>query len=258
LPRAPFFTREGKLVVQSGYHADARVYLALDATLASQLNGQSYPANPTTEEVTWARSMLDELFCDFPFVDAASRAQEKALALLPVVRLMIDGPTPNHAACAPARGEGTGKGLLIQTACVPELGEVESSPETGDKEEIRKVLLAAVLENAPIVWFDNIKGEVNSGALAAILTARNWIDRILGKLKRFRGRVLTTWCIAGNGLRFPREIRRRTVMIGLDANMPCAWMRTGFKHELPTWALENRKNKGKFFPEPSGRQSPRI
>jgi hypothetical protein len=238
--RAPFYTRDSKLVVQSGYHPDARVYLAPDDTLASQLNSQSYPENPTPEDVAWAGSMLDEMFCDFPFVNSASRAHAKALTLLPFVRLMIDGPTPNHAVSAPARGEGTGKGLLIQTACVPALGEVESSPETGDKEEIRKVLLAAVLENAPVVWFDNIQAEVNSGVLAAVLTARNWIDRILGKSKRFRGRVLTTWCIAGNGLRYSREIRRRTVTIGLDANMPGAWTRTGFRHELPRWALENR------------------
>jgi len=238
--RAPFFTADGTLVVQPGYHPDARVYLALDPILASQLSGKLYAEKPEPEDVVSACSMLDELFCDFPFVDAASRTHAKALTLLPFVRLMIDGPTPNHAVNAPARGEGTGKGLLIQTACMPALGEVESSPETGDKEEIRKVLLAAMLENAPIVWFDNIKGEVNSGVLAAILTARNWIDRILGKSKRFRGRVLSTWCIAGNGLRFSREIRRRTIMIGLDANMPRAWTRTGFKHELPRWARENR------------------
>ena len=96
------------------------------------------------------------------------------------------------------------------------------------------------MENAPIVWFDNIRGEVNAGSLASILTARKWADRILGKTKRFSGRVLTTWCIAGNGLRFSREMGRRTVIIELDAMMPRAWLRTNFKHELPGWALENR------------------
>jgi hypothetical protein len=238
--RAPFFSREGKLVVQPGYHPDARVYLTLDAPLASELSNQPYPETPTAADVTWARSMLDELFCDFPFADVASNAHAKALTLLPFIRLMIDGPTPNHAVNAPMRGEGTGKGLLIQTACVPALGEVDASPETREDEEMRKVLGAAVLENAPIVWFDNVRGEVKSGVLAAVLTARNWIDRILGKSKRFRGCVLTTWCLAGNGLRFSREIARRTTMIKLDANMPHAWKRTGFRHDLPTWALANR------------------
>lgn len=138
------------------------------------------------------------------------------------------------------RGEGTGKGLLVQAACIPALGEVDASPEIGDKEELRKMLSAAVLENAPIVWFDNIRGEINSGILAAIMTARRWVDRILGKTQRFRGRVLTTWVVAGNDLRFSREIRRRTILIELNANMPEAWKRKHFRHDLPTWALENR------------------
>ena len=30
------------------------------------------------------------------------------------------------------------------------------------------------------------------------------------------------------------------MLIELDANMPQAWTRTGFRHELPRWALENR------------------
>jgi hypothetical protein len=248
--RAPFFTPEGELVVEPGYHPQARVYLAPDAALAEQLatlteqfGEQPFSETPTDEDVRWALEKLSELFCDFPFAagrENRGRAHALALTLLPFVRLMIDGPTPNHAVSAPERGEGTGKGLLIQVACVPGMGEVDASPETGDAEEIRKVLSAAILENAPIVWFDNIKREVNSGPLASILTARGWADRILGKSKRFHGRVLTTWCIAGNGLRFSREMGRRTVMIALDANMPRAWTRTGFKHELPQWALDNR------------------
>jgi hypothetical protein len=238
--RAPFFTREGKLVIQLGYHADARVYLALDGMLASQLSAQSYPEHPTAEEVAGAVALLDELFCDFPLVDAASYAHTIELTLLPFVRLMIDGPTPNHAVNAPMRGEGTGKGLLIKAACAPALGRVAASPETREAEEMRKVLLAAVMEAAPIVWFDNQAGEIKSGPLAAVLTSDDWVDRILGKSKRFRGRVLTTWCIAGNNLRFSREQRRRAVLIELNANVPRAWTRTGFKHELPRWAMENR------------------
>src|SRR5208337_363454 len=34
--RAPFFSRDGSLITTSGYHADARVYVALDSALATQ------------------------------------------------------------------------------------------------------------------------------------------------------------------------------------------------------------------------------
>jgi hypothetical protein len=241
--RSPFFTAEGELVVTPGYHPQAQVYLALDPVLAEQLAGQDFSVQPTAAEVQWANAQLDELFCDFPFKDGRQRqgrAHIKSLMLLPFVRLMIDGPTPIIAVGAPEGGEGTGKGLLLQTACVPGLGEVSASPETDNVEELRKTVGAAILQNTPIVWFDNIKGEVGAGPLASILTARNWSDRILGQSRRFNSRVLTTWAIAGNGLRFSREIGRRTVLIELDALMPRAWLRTGFAHILPNWALENR------------------
>ncbi len=240
ITHAPFFTADGGLVITAGYHQAPRVYLSLEPRLAAALASRSFKPAPAAAELADACGLLAELFFDFPFIDLASCAHAVALTLLPFVRLMIAGPTPNHAVSAPPRGEGTGKGLLIQTACAPALGEISASPETGNQEELRKTLLAAVIENAPVVWFDNVRGEVSSGVLAAILTSNNWADRVLGKSKRFRGRVLSTWCVAGNALRFSREIARRTVLIELDAAMPCAWTRTGFRHELPAWALENR------------------
>jgi hypothetical protein len=241
--RSPFFTAEGELVVTPGYHPQAQVYLALDLALAEQLAKQDLGGRPTDAEVQLANAQLDELFCDFPFKEGretSARAHIKSLLLLPFVRLMIDGSTPIIAVGAPEGGEGTGKGLLLQTACAPGLGEVSASPETDNVEELRKTVGAAILQNTPIVWFDNVKGEVGAGPLASILTARNWSDRILGQSRRFNSRVLTTWAIAGNGLRFSREIGRRTVLIELDALMPRAWLRTGFAHVLPNWALENR------------------
>jgi len=91
--------------------------------LAGDLRSQHFPERPTLDDVVWARNLLfEELFRDFPFEGESDRAHAVALALLPFVRRMIDGPTPSHAVNAPPRGEGTGKGLLIQVACAPGLG----------------------------------------------------------------------------------------------------------------------------------------
>ena len=239
--RAPFFTTDGTLITTCGYHCGARVYLSLDEALAKQLAAVILPDRPTPEDVTWARSLLlDELLHGFPFADDASKAHAVALMLLPFVRKMIDGPTPNHAVGAPARGEGTGKGLLVQAACAPGLGEIAAIPETKDNDELRKFLLAILIEGAPIALLDNRKQEVNSGVLAAVLTASRWQDRILGKSKTARPTVLTTWVITGNALRVSGEIARRTIWIRLNANMPEPWKRRGFKHELPRWAYVHR------------------
>jgi len=239
--RAPFFTPEGTLITTSGYHPDARVYLALEGELERQLDALVLPDRPTPEEVSSARAiLLDELFHNFPFVDEASRAHAVALTLLPLVRKMIDGPTPNHAVTAPGQGQGTGKGLLVEAACTPGLGEIAAIPETRDDDELRKLLLAILIEGSPIALLDNRKHEINSGVLAAVLTARQWQDRILGKSKTARLNVLTTWVITGNALRLSGEMARRTISIRLNANMPDPWKRTGFKHELPGWAHEHR------------------
>lgn len=240
IARAPFFTREGELVVRPGFHLSAKVYLSLDRQLASQLDTVSFPEHPMREDLEWAKSLLGELVYDFPFADNASNAHVIALGLLPFVRSMIDGPTPNHAVVAPPRGAGTGKGLLVQAVLAPSLGEIEAAPETKDREELRKVLLTVILENSPVYWVDNAHNEINAGPFAAVLTARNWVDRVLGKSKRFRGRVLTTWVITGNGVRVSGEMGRRTVLIRLDAGMAEPWKRSGFKHELPLWAYEHR------------------
>ena len=55
---------------------------------------------------------MDELLCDFPFADEASKAHTLALLLQPFLRLLIQGPTPLYLIDAPSKG--TGKGLLAE------------------------------------------------------------------------------------------------------------------------------------------------
>jgi len=123
-------------------------------------------------EVTAARQLLFEPFSQFPFADSASFAHTIGLMLLPFVRRMIDGPVPIHGVVAPPDSAGTGKGLLVQTACVPGPGEVPSTPEVGNGDELRKKLLPVILEDLPIFLFDNVTTELKGGVLASLLTAR--------------------------------------------------------------------------------------
>jgi putative DNA primase/helicase len=237
--RAPFFTREGSLLIESGYYPDERTYLALDPALAARL--QPLPQRPTAEDVERARALLlQDLFVDFPFENEASRAHAVGLALLPFVRNLIDGPTPVCAITAPAQAEGTGKTLLAHVACAPGLGEIPTVPESRSEEELKKFLLAIFMEGVPVVLLDNRAAEIRSGVLAAALTARCWQDRVLGGTRTARPRISTTWVVTGNAIRTSGEINRRTCWIRLNANHPEPWRRTGFKHELPAWAYQNR------------------
>jgi hypothetical protein len=125
------------------------------------------------------------LLGDFPFEDDASKAHALAALLLPLVRHLIDGPTPMHLLDAPV--EGTGKTLLA--SCVSEVSTgrpVEAIAEAPDDEEWRKRLTVVLVEGPTIVLLDNLNRILDSGALASVLTSRVWKDRVLGVSKTVR------------------------------------------------------------------------
>lgn len=238
--RAPFFSADGELILHAGYDPQTQTYLALDPKLAGQLAELDFPDHPTDTEVADACALVLEPFAQFPFADSASLANTIGLMLLPFVRKAINGLVPLHGATAPPEAAGTGKSILVQTACVPGVGEVDSTPEIGDANELRKKLLPVIINDLPVFMFDNLTEELSGGVLASILTTRNLAERILGHSKLFRGQVHTAFVFTANGARVSTEIRRRTSWVRLDARMAEPWKRTGFKRELPAWAFEHR------------------
>ena len=176
IAETPFFTDGGQLVAEPGYHADAGIFLHG----APGLVVPTVPSEPSAEDVRRAKALLlDELLADFPFVDPASRAHAVGLLLLPFVRELIHGATPNHAIDAPTAG--TGKGLLVDAIALLTTGRtIEVATESTSDEEIRKRLTALFLSGAPFALVDNATHRIDSPVLAAALTATRWTDRILG------------------------------------------------------------------------------
>lgn len=220
IARCPFFTEQGDLVEKPGYHAKARFYLYLDASLRGML---PVPDRPTAVDVANAVRILLSPIRDFPFDSDASRAAALALGLVPYVRRLISGPIPIHAFDAPV--DRTGKGLLIKTELAPALGyKQKAMPDLEDKrnrDEVRKRITAAIIENAFAIWFDNINTFVKGAALATLIT-EEWWDRILGSSQTTESlgkhlRPLTV--IAGNNLYLDREILFRAIRCRLNANM---------------------------------------
>src|SRR5262249_34585029 len=87
----PVFLKDGTLVSASGYHRDSGIWMQ-----ASGLTLPPVADEPDEGTRGVALMFLDEILCDFPFKDAASRAHAMAALLLPFVREMIEGPTPLH------------------------------------------------------------------------------------------------------------------------------------------------------------------
>ncbi len=233
----PFFTRNGELVITPGYHKGARVWYHPGAGLALP----PVPGKPTREEIDQARALLlVELYGDFPFKDDASKAHALAGLILPFVRQMIQGPTPLHLFDAPV--EGTGKTLLINVNAIVSLGRpAEATAECSNDEEWRKRITSLLAEGSAFVLLDNLNRTLDSGALASVLTARTWKDRLLGLNKTAVLPNTAVWCGSGNNTRMSRELIRRTVWCRLDARVDAPWERTGFRHpDLMAWAIQNR------------------
>jgi hypothetical protein len=233
----PTFSHDGELVVTPGYHAGARL-------LYHPAPGLAVPEvseRPTAEEVKEARRLLmDELYGDFPFVDAASKAHAITATIQPFARPMIDGPTPQTLYDAPV--EGTGKTLCVTCATLVATGrEPEAISEARDDDEWRKRITATLSESPTFVFLDNINRTLDSGALASALTATTWKDRILGVSRTIRVPNTATWLASGNNTRLSRELIRRTLWCRLDAKQDAPWERTTFRHpRLIVWAKENR------------------
>jgi hypothetical protein len=192
----PTFTREGRLLDTPGYDVRTGLLVAIGWT------PRPVPAAPTVEDLAEARRCWDaEALVDFPFASEVDRTQAMALALTPLVREMIDGPTPLHSIEAPGAGAGKGK---VATACLtPSLGPGgwAQAAMPREDEELRKQITAHMIERRGAVLFDNVRAPVRSAVLAKALTGSVWDDRLLGRSEGVRAPIRCTWAMTANNPR---------------------------------------------------------
>lgn len=232
----PTFGPDGSLSVEPGYQPNSRLYYR-----PSGLPVPPVPERPSAADLELARSLiLDELLVDFPFADQASKPNAVGALLTPIVRELVDGPTPMHAIDAPT--PGSGKGLLTEVIAYLTSGHpagVTSLPR--DDDELRKRITAFLRDSADVVVFDNVNRELDSPTLAAAITSTVWSDRVLGASTtgRFPNRAL--WIATGNNLRVSGELVRRMVQIRIDPRVDRPWERSGFRHDpLMEWVRTHR------------------
>lgn len=262
--RIPLFDEDGELITARGYVPSLKIYLDPDMDFIA-------PSKVPTEDEVWtARAWIDELKIDFPLCDytdsdmpiyleardvddhpkpnlkrgVASRANFDAMLLLPQMRHLIDGPTPAYHVDKPAAG--TGAGFLVDAVyCVTEGTRAEIQTLSGSKEEVRKNITATLRNGRPIIFFDNVAGDLDSTDLAAMITSGVWRDRILGKSETVTMDVQAMVIIAGNNVRMSAELMRRMVPVYMDAGVddPAFNRRPdSFKHNpLQKWIIEHRR-----------------
>jgi hypothetical protein len=231
LARSPIYAPSGALVMSNGFDSNTGFYLQLEGLRGLRCD------LPLSE----ARALLlDDCLHDFPFADPrAGRAHAVALLLQPFVRNMIQGATPLFLIEAPTRG--TGKGLLSDVVNIIAAGDVAGVMHLPrDGAELEKRITAALLDGARVLMLDNVT-TLEGDALAAVLTARMWQGRVLGRSQMVRVPNDATWIATGNNVTLDDDMPRRIIPIRLDPQMERPETRAGFKHDdLRAWVREHR------------------
>lgn len=234
---APVFGPDGRMSATRGYDKASGYFV-----WAPDLDLSFVPAYPSARDITAARHILEtELLGDFPFKDEASRAHAIAAVLHPFVRPMVTGPTPIHFIDKPKAG--TGGTLLANVISIVGLGQSPTVLAIGKLEdEWRFRLLAILRSGASVVLLDNANTRLDSGTLAAVVTAPDtFSDRLIRSSEMVTVPVRCLWLLTANNGQLSHELARRCVLIRMDTDEERPEDRTDFRHPaLEQWAKANR------------------
>lgn len=229
---APYWRRstpdgQPELVSTPGLHVADQTWLAAGRGSASRLS----PGD--------ALQFIREWLADFPFEGPADFAHTLALLLTPQLRALIDGPVPMTVIEAPAAG--TGKSLLAEVvAHVAGGAPAVASPLATQEEERRKALVTLFGQGLPVIWLDNVDRRLDDAVLALAITTGRVQDRQLGSQRVMAIETRASVVVTANNLELSPDVRRRSVMVRLDAQTDRPEGRTGFRvANLRRWTGEN-------------------
>lgn len=224
----PFFNSDRKLVTTPGYDSFSKKILRIKREVAEKFSGPDqklFKADPTWDDILFAKNELAECYGDFPFSDGpeapkdsdgrSSMAHLIAMMLTPIVRDLIEGSVPLFLVDKPAAG--TGATLMIETAMQIATG---SKPQTlamsDNDEEFRKQVTSVFTSGATVAFWDNINIKVTSALIANLATSAVWSDRILGQTMMTEIKNRIVGILAGNNVQLSEENQRRVLPIKLD------------------------------------------
>lgn len=238
--RVPVFRPDGTILASPGYDKATGLFHCVESGLVVPPVSKA----PSPEEIREARDLILEIFCQFPFVGEASRANAVALLLTTFVQPIVDDHRP--LAVISAREAGTGKGLIAESCARVATGRVPKTTRLTREEEFEKKISHLLAVGSRFILIDNAKRRLESETLESALTLRLYGDRTFGHNDRgFEVRQDATWCATGNNIELGTEIARRSYLIELNAEVAHPEDRAGprpgeaFKR-LPEWVARHR------------------
>ena len=228
---APVLRPDGSLLQQPGYDSATCLYLASKVPL------EPVPDEPTAKQVRTAREFLLRRFLgDFPWVSEADKANYVGLLVTPILRSYLRTLIPFGVVTSTMPSSGK----TILTCGLGMLYGQRVLTWTHSDEELRKAITSVLADPVGTIIFDNLaEGTViDSPVLARLITDRTWADRLLGKNSTAAFANDRVWTATGNNLRLGGDMRTRSVLVGLNPNMPRPEERTGFAiPNLDQWIL---------------------
>ena len=155
-------------------------------------------------------------FRSFKFADTTKgRTAIVTAVLIAVLRPALE-TAPMIAISRPE--VGVGKSFIAQALGVIATGELPrmKSVERSGSAEMRKLLHADLLEQNPVIVYDDMDGNFRNEVLTSFIASPIWSDRILGE-SRTGGYIRNTALLIANGVNmtFPRGMNRRYLLIDL-------------------------------------------
>ena len=133
IAEVPILRPDGPICITPGYDAVTELYYHPSPGFIVP----EIPSQPTSDQMARAVAVIDDILADFPFVDAASRANAWATLIAALIRAALTGRVPAGLFDAPK--SGSGKSLLasiIATVATGRPAAMFSAPkdDEGDAE----------------------------------------------------------------------------------------------------------------------------
>lgn len=212
---APTITADGRLLDQAGYDPDSGLYVACDPAELPCYPGMN--PRPDADDAKAAAELLIDALGTWPFTSEGDRSAALAALIGTVVRRSIPAaPMVGVSATAP----GTGKSLLADVISIVATGSRPAVMSLGrSDDENEKRLAGAFLAGDPVIALDNISFPLGFDLLCQVCT------QPLARFRPLGGSALVTvptnaqLIATGNALTITGDLKRRTLLIRLDAGM---------------------------------------
>jgi hypothetical protein len=192
----------------------------------------TFPSNVVVDESWTAKQGVDfflDILSDFPLpVISVEENGEKRIMFDPrgvaaciagMVAPFAEGLLPAHTLrCGfiyTANQPRSGKSLLAKMAIAPITGQAAGLTLAKDEESLRNRIDAALLSGQSCLFFDNVKGFIESHVIEALMTLPYWQGRAFHTQRMFTVKNETTVFISGNNATVSADINGRFIYIEL-------------------------------------------